>query len=303
MVRSSNNSASSPQKHRVGVRLGEFDVAVSSDLHTVVDDVRGLYAGAPAPGGDREAELSVDVCTTRRSLFRSRRYGVFCDGEPLRETLPAVEVLPHVEWGLNYQMITKCRHLLQLHAASLSYRGVGVVFAAPSGSGKSTLAAALLARGWQYLCDEFALVDPDDLSLRPFPKAVCLKAGAFELADEMGLPLARGRRYIKGIKGEVGYVNPFAVGAHAIGTRCTLRYVVFPRYEPNRDPRLWSMSDGKAAFNLARCALNRYDFDASAVDLFNRIASTTTTLGMQSGDLATTCELLEQTIEGKINNE
>ncbi len=303
MVRTSTNLQDPSRTNRVGIRLGDFGVGVTSELPAVVDDVRGLYAGAPASGSECNPELEVEVCTTQRRLFRSHRYGVFCDGQPLRATLPAAEVLPHVEWGLNYQMITKCRHLLQLHAASLSYRGVGVVFAAPSGSGKSTLAAALLARGWKYLCDEFALIDPDNLSLRPFPKAICLKAGAFELAKKMGLPLAMGRRYIKGIKGEVGYVNPFAMGVGAIGTRCPLRFVVFPRYEAHSDPRVWTISAGKASFNLARCALNRYDFDTSGVDLFTRIATTTTTLGMQSGDLTATCDLLERTIDGMIEDE
>lgn len=302
MVRTAPELELASRRYRVGVRLGDFDVSVTSDLPDVVDEVRALYEGAPPAHGHRPRELAVEVRATRRLLFRSRQYGVFCDGEPLRATLPAAEVLPHVEWGINFQMISKCSDLLQLHAASLSYRGVGVVFAAPSGSGKSTLAAALLARGWRYLCDEFALIDPDDLSLRPFPKAVCLKAGAFALAREMGLPLATGKRYVKGIKGEVGYINPFALGEQAIATRCPLRFVVFPRYVQHGEARIWPISAGKAAFNLARCALNRSEFEANAVDLFSRIASTTTAFAMQSGDLAATCDLLERMIEGEMKN-
>lgn len=297
MVRTTADLDRAVCKHRLSVRLGDFDVAVTSDLPGVIEEVRALYDGAPPAKGNRQLELAVEVRATGRSLFRSRRYGVFCDGQPLRATLPAAEVLPHIEWGINYQMISKCRALLQLHASSLSYRGVGVVFAAPSGCGKSTLAAALLARGWGYLCDEFALIDPEDLSLRPFPKAVCLKTGAFALATKMGLPLATGRRYVKGIKGEVGYINPFALGGQAIATRCPLRFIIFPRYEQNGQPRIWSISAARAAFNLARCTLNRYNFQASGVDLFSRIASTTTAFAMQSGDLAATCELLERTIE------
>jgi len=282
--------------------LGEFNIAVASDLPEVVSDIRSLYRGAPTSHRDQKGALAVEVRATHRSVLGISRYGVFCDGRPLRTRIRAAQVLPHVEWGINYQMISKRRDLLQLHAATLSYRGVGVVFAAPSGCGKSTLAAALLARGWQYLCDEFALIDPNNLELQPFPKALCLKSGSFELANVLRLPLATRRCYVKGIKGQVGYINPFALGQQAIARRSPLEFVVFPRYQPHGDVRIWPVSQGKAAFNLARCALNRYEFRDNAVDLFSRIASKTKALALQTGEPEATCDVLEQMIEGGIKD-
>jgi hypothetical protein len=83
--------------------------------------------------------------------------------------------------GDHYALIRNGRGRLLIHAATVSVGGRGVMLAGASGSGKSTLAAALVTKGADYLCDEFAIVDPTDLRLIPFPKALCVKAGSFGL--------------------------------------------------------------------------------------------------------------------------
>jgi len=50
--------------------------------------------------------------------------------------------------------------LLWIHAGVVAYASRALLFSAASGQGKSTLVAELLARGWGYLSDEIAPVDP-----------------------------------------------------------------------------------------------------------------------------------------------
>lgn len=102
-------------------------------------------------------------------------------------------MLPYLEWGIHWRVISGRPEHLQIHAASLMRDGKGVVLAGASGFGKSTLAAGLLSRGWDYLSDELGLIDPQTLWVHGFPKALRIKRGAFKLIEDLNLPLWRRR--------------------------------------------------------------------------------------------------------------
>ena len=64
-----------------------------------------------------------------------------------------------------------------------------LIMTGESGAGKSTLAALLGERGWRLMGDEFALIDLDDGTIHPFPRAVSLKNG--DRGDGANRPEAR----------------------------------------------------------------------------------------------------------------
>jgi hypothetical protein len=66
--------------------------------------------------------------------------------------------------------------LFFLHAAALAVNGRVVALPAFPGTGKSTLTLALAERGLGYLSDELAPVDLRNLTVTPYPHAVCLKS-------------------------------------------------------------------------------------------------------------------------------
>ena len=171
-----------------------------------------------------------------------------------------------------------------------------MVFAGASGCGKSTLVAGLLPRGWKYLSDEFALIDPSTLYLRPFPKAVCIKAGAFGIVRRMNLPFAGRRYYVKGLKGRVGYINPHDLGPGTIAGPTPVRFVIFPNYVEGREPRLYSLSRARAALSLARCGLNRTVFPNQAIPILSDVVRGADCFRLESGPLADTCELIESLV-------
>ena len=59
--------------------------------------------------------------------------------------------------------------LLWLHAGAVACAGRALILSAASGQGKSTVAGELLARGWSYLSDEIAPIDPTSCTVLPFP--------------------------------------------------------------------------------------------------------------------------------------
>jgi HprK-related kinase A len=241
-----------------------------------------------------EKTIDMEVRVSKRSPFRPARYEIFGDGRRLFTSRRFNELLPYLEWGVNWRVIAARRDYLQIHAATLAHHDRAIVLAGPSGAGKSTLAAGLLARGWTYLSDEFALIDPATLRAYPFPKALCIKAGAFSTIERLNLPFWRRRHYVKVFKGDVGYVIPCnddrsrpRVNGYPI------RFVVFPRYADGEEPRFHPVSRAQAAFSLAGHSLNRKAFRGRAIAILSQVVRRAECLGLTSGPLDETCDLVE----------
>lgn len=299
MSRGDESYALTSTERSVRYRIGEIDVAVRSALEGVLEDFSALYRGCRPGCPDGRETIQVEVATTRRSWVTRRRYRVLGDGEPFGPALHREQVLPLVEWGINHRVVVRRAEFLQVHAATLACRGHGVVFPGQSGSGKSTLALGLLARGWKYLSDEFALISAATAWVHPFPKALCIKAGAFDTIRSMNIQFA-GRCYnVKGYKGRVAYVNPLDFGAHSVGDPSPIRFIIFPRYAAGSVPRLRKMSPAAAAFELARHSMNRSTFGKRALPILADVVRGAECFDLQSGALEDACGIVEQIVSGR----
>jgi hypothetical protein len=98
----------------------------------------------------------------------SHPWAVWRDGEPPKTTVTDGYVLAHLLGEINRLMFERTGERVHLHGAALVRNGHALVLAGPSRAGKSTLAAWLTHRGWGFLTDEAALVDPDALTVAPF---------------------------------------------------------------------------------------------------------------------------------------
>ncbi len=281
----------------VDYRIGEFNVSVCSELDEVLADFAALYHGYPSRHVNGDMPIRVSVRRVKGSRLRRERYQIVGDGEDVGGQRRREEVIPFVEWGINWCVISTRADFLQLHAATMVYDGKGVILAAGSGGGKSTLVVGLMARGWTYLSDEFALINPSTLNAHAFPKAVCVKAGAFGIVRELGLSFAGRPHYVKGLKGRVGYVNPRELGPKTIGTQARIRLVVFPKYTSGRQPRLNPLTRAKAVFALAGSALNRHVFADQGVSVLSRVVREAECFGIDSGSLQGTCDMIESLID------
>ncbi len=279
-------------------RIGDISVSVRSDLPEVLTHFEELYHGFPRGDTLRHPAIQMRIARTRSSLLKGDRYAVLGDNTEIGGERKSEEVLPFLEWGINYRVIATRNEFLQLHAASLVRNGRGVIFAGTSGSGKSTIAAGLLARGWQYLSDEFALIHRDTRQLHPYPKAVCLKSGSFGIAERMKLPFAGRRYYIKGIKGRVGYINPRDVGPNTVGRPAPIRWVVFPKFVQGLQARLFRVSRARAAFMLAGGGLNRSAFDDQGLSILTNVVRNAECFSLESGSIDGTCDLIDSLMDG-----
>lgn len=282
--------------------VGEVAVCIESEVPGVAEEFAGLYGGSPAIEARTNPLIHVEIRGVERLRmgFGSPRFQIYTNGQPVGRPRRQRELLPAIEWAINWRVIQSRDDFLQLHAATMMYGGAGVILAGPSGAGKSTLVAGLLARGWKYLSDEFALIHPDTLLLHPFPKAVCIKSGAFPIAEELELPFASRHYYLKGLKGMVRYINPNRLTPSSVAAPCPVRLVLFPRYTPDIvDPSVSPLSRARAAFMLLGGALNRRRFGGRAVSIICDVVRAAECRALRSGPIQATCEAIESLIRSE----
>jgi len=273
-------------------RIGPVPVSVRSEPGSVEADFHALYAAyeVDAPSGDG---FHIDVVAHRSRRSLRRYYYILGNGEVLFAVRQKDEILPHVEWAINTLVARHLPGYLQIHASVISGDGIGLVLPGQPGQGKSTLAAGLLARGWSYLSDEFALIDPDTRLLNPYPKALCIKAGSFDALRQEGLPLDPGRVYYKGEKGRVVLLNPLRIRPGVVAGPCPIGMVVFPQFSRAVPAMIEPMSRAEAMFKLTGLCFNFGKLRTRGFDLLVEVVQNARCFKLRTGDLGQSCELIE----------
>jgi hypothetical protein len=146
------------------IAFSHHTVVVRSEHPEVMGPLEGIFAMMrPRSSGHTMAELIVrrqNGCYTVRG-----NAGVILEDGSLVDAVRCVR-------DSAIQLLIDARpNLLWLHAAAAAFGGRAVLFPGVSGGGKSTLVTHLCARGWSYLSDEFAPLDPLSHAVLPFALA------------------------------------------------------------------------------------------------------------------------------------
>jgi hypothetical protein len=163
------------------------------------------------------------------------------NGVDLCRATTDAEVVDWVVWRLNLAVVDILADTSTgLHTGGVQCGGATVLLPAASGSGKSTLTASLVGAGWGYLSDEAVELTPD-LHVHGHRKPISLERDVEMLFTATGT-------------GTASHVLPGALGgtwAPREAPRVT--HVVFPRFDPDSEPRLVEVPDAEAVMRLARC--------------------------------------------------
>src|SRR5207248_11061960 len=167
-------------------------------------------------------------------------WAVWRDGEPLETTVADHYILAYLLWEISRLMFERTGERVHIHGAALVRNEQAVVLAGRSHAGKSTLAGWLTYRGWGFLTDEAALVDPDALVVAPFWRPIGVRRPG---------PLDR-------ILGDaVPEEDEILVPASSIGVLAPPTPVVaiaFPLLSPNEQTALVPLSPAATLFELTR---------------------------------------------------
>ena len=279
-----------PQHH---FSIGVVDISLRSGCPSFLDEYLSLYQSYQRHSSGSSA-IDVEIQTLRKYPWSRGPFRLCGSGVPDFDVSCRHEVLPHLEWFINWQIIQNRGEFVQLHASALEWEGQALILPGPPGSGKSTLTAGLLAQGWSYFCDEFALIDPATRLIHAYPRALCIKEASFPVVDRLGLPLCRKTPYQKATKGRVAFLNPLDVRPDVVGKPSPVRWVVFPKYIADQSPTLQPMTRSEAADELAQQCFNARVFEARAVSILADVIRGAECYRLQSGEIVETCALLQQ---------
>jgi HprK-related kinase A len=226
--------------HVLTLTVGPATFRLHSPWREPVRQMRALYQTYPQPDpANVVADLTVrlDPATPLRRWLRP---SVRIAGDytlPEAQPMALAHGLLAAEMGMNLQMALGWRRHLILHASCVEKDGRALVMTGESGSGKSTLSALLGERGWRFLGDEFALVDPVTGAMLPFPRAVSLKNSAIKVAMDH-IPADRFGPELAGTpKGTIRHLIPRADAIAAMDRPAMPALLLFPRYGHAKEAR------------------------------------------------------------------
>ncbi|QLC24640.1 HprK-related kinase A [Parasphingopyxis algicola] len=223
-------------KHEFRVTVGPTGFRIGSDWRQPLDRLAALYAGYPTPD---IPDFTVRLFA-QRPWRRFLRPSVMIGGDymlPDAAPLSLAHGMLAAEMGMNLQMALGQRRYLLLHASAVERDGKALLMTGESGAGKSTLSALLGERGWRFMGDEFALIDPETGLLHAFPRLVSLKneaIGLFERdvdASRLG-PLMRDTP-----KGDIRHLRPPAEAIAKMAEPAKPALLLFPRFGHAPDVR------------------------------------------------------------------
>ncbi len=278
-------------------RIGAVSVSVRCVDVEAMREFRRLYA-AYAQDEPVAGAIKVDVIRTRDGRSMRRRYEVWGDGVRRFTLWNSESIAPHIEWAINWQIMLFLPRFYLIHAGAIEIDGEGVIMPAAPGSGKTTLTAGLLGRGARYLSDEFAMIDPETLRLHPYPKALCIKEGSFEVLGELGVRASERPIFRKGKKGSVVLVRPDELGGEPVSAGCPVRHIIFCKYAEGTTPSIAPVSRADGVLRLVQQSFTFLKFRTLGVDLLSNLVRGARCYELASGPIEETRELVLRTVRG-----
>ncbi len=242
-------------RHVFSVRIGPVGFRIGSDWRAPIAALETLYRDYPAPH-DGVADFTVRLFA-RRPWRRFVHPSVEIGGDymlPEAAPLPLRQGLLAAEMAMNLQMALGARRHLLLHASAVERDGRALLVTGISGAGKSTLATMLAARGWRFMGDEFALLDPATGLVHAFPRLISLKNAAIAAAEAAWPGARMGPLLLATPKGDIRHMVPDARAIAAMDVPATPALLLFPRY--GFAPAVRPVAPGEAFVRMTQASTN-----------------------------------------------
>jgi HprK-related kinase A len=278
----------------IRVRIGPFIIHLSSAIPEFVADFSFVYAGFPICDEGEISDFCVRVSPARGWWpLREKQAAFWVDGARPFAAFPRRITMPFAEWGLNWCICNYAHQFLIFHSAVVEKAGRAVILAGPPGSGKSTLCAALLARGWRLLSDEFALLNPARGCLLPIPRPVALKGASIRLIDELLPHLRTGRVFPHTDKGTLTHLRPPNDAVERQAEPALPAWVVFPTHAESARTELLPLRKASGFLRLETNCFNYATLGRAAFDALGRLIEAAECYELPFDQLATAAGLVD----------
>ncbi|MBF0165112.1 MAG: HprK-related kinase A [Magnetococcales bacterium] len=240
-------------------RVGPFLVRLRSRSASFLSLFQTLYAdhGLCEPDCGEVVEFHIELRQDRflRRWWHPRVY-FDLDGPTELLPFPLDHAFPLFEWGFNFGIASRANRYLMLHAGVVARGDRALILPALPGSGKSTLSAALVARGWRLLSDEFGLVEPERGNLQPLPRPIALKNESIEVMRAFAPHAVIGPVFPKTRKGSVAHMKPPAESVRDGERLACPAWVVTPKFRRGAGLSLDPMGADHGFMRLAGHSFN-----------------------------------------------
>jgi HprK-related kinase A len=255
-------TAASPSTQLVShpiLEVGPHRFHVSTPVQALARDMLALYDGYPwlDPSHIADFHVAVRPPSLLRRFVRANVIGD-TDLQAPFVPLPLSHAMVAMEMALNWSTALSSVRFLTLHASGVERDGFSIIMPGESGSGKSTLAAGLGYRGWRFLSDEFALLDPDTMLHHAYPRPTSLKNDAIDVMKAWIDPARFSKSFPGTQKGEICYLKPEAKSLQRMHDTATPKVIVFPAFSRDYPPELVPMTASEAMVRMVAGSAN-YD--------------------------------------------
>ena len=217
------------------------------------------------------------------------QYLLYCDDVLLDTNRRPSVVFQTLLWHINRRVVSDSQDRLLIHASAVSVDSAALLFPAPMESGKSTLAAGLVRAGCAYLTDETVAVDLASGFVEPFPRALSVDPGSWEvLADLRPNVHPRIADYLT----RQWQIPVSSIPGGTVAGASPVAHVVLPRYRPEEATRLERIPRAEAVLELAHQSFNFHAHGAVALDLLGRVVRGATCHRLSVSDLDVACKML-----------
>ncbi|MBI5789660.1 MAG: hypothetical protein HZA78_12485 [Candidatus Schekmanbacteria bacterium] len=134
------------------------------------------------------------------------------------------EILQAIAQLVLHNYLSRQKHCLFLHAASVSWGNRGILLSGYTGRGKSTLAVELIRQGCSFFSDDVSCVNLPATEILPFPLVLSLREGAVRLFPDVAIA-GKGREVSNG-QGKKRLLDIEDIFPASIGEPCQPHYYI-----------------------------------------------------------------------------
>lgn len=216
-------------------------------------------------------------------------YLLYADKKLLDTHRRADRVLSSLFWHVNRQVVAASQDRLLVHASAVAVGQDALVFPAPMESGKTTLAAGLVRAGLGYLTDETVAIDLATGLIDPFPRALSVDRGSWEVLAEIRPTVPSGaERYV----GKQWQVPPSSIRPDAIAGPARPRLVITPQYRRGGPTELTRLGRADAVRVLAEQSFNFHALGSVALRSLAALVRGADCYRLSIADLEQACRLV-----------
>jgi HprK-related kinase A len=280
-------------RYQTLIACGPVTFRIGSDWRDPIAAIERLYAAYPQPkSAIPHFTVRLEATTWWRRWIAP---SVAIAGDywlPEAAPLPMRLGLLAAEMAMNLQVALGERRFLLIHASSVEKDGKALILTGESGSGKSTLAALLAMRGWRFMGDEFALVDPVSGALHPFPRPTSLKNEAIAAMEAVAAPDRFGPLLADTPKGAIRHLVPDAKALTAMHQSAPPALLLFPRFGGAADVR--DVGQAEAFVRLTQASTNYVALAEQGFSALTQLVQTVPTKAIDFPDGDTAVATVEQ---------